>query len=90
MDWKRLGNCHGEDPGIFFPISNQSDRKAKKLCKECPVQGQCLDEALTFNELGVWGGTNERERRRIKRRYIPGTSGPKDLVAYVAVMKGSA
>ena len=70
LNWKHMGACAGEDPSLFFPISNQSDLAAKRLCAQCLVRAQCLDTALRDNELGVWGGTNERERRRIKLRYI--------------------
>ncbi|MFD8630372.1 WhiB family transcriptional regulator [Streptomyces hygroscopicus] len=28
----------------------------------------CLQGALERNEVGVWGGTDDRDRRRIKRR----------------------
>jgi len=35
----------------------------------CPVQGACLEYALTRREKeGVWGGCTERERRRIIRQ----------------------
>jgi WhiB family redox-sensing transcriptional regulator len=35
----------------------------------CPVQGACLEYALSRREKeGVWGGCTERERRRIIRQ----------------------
>ncbi|HWW54027.1 MAG TPA: WhiB family transcriptional regulator [Acidimicrobiales bacterium] len=39
------------------------------MCIECPVKGRCLEYALRNRiDHGVWGGTSERERRRILRR----------------------
>ena len=39
------------------------------LCTECPVRQACLEHALAHREReGVWGGTTERERRRIVRQ----------------------
>jgi WhiB family redox-sensing transcriptional regulator len=41
---------------------------AKKVCARCPVRTPCLDYALRNDErFGVWGGTTERERRRLKK-----------------------
>ena len=42
---------------------------ARRICAECPVKGACLEYALRNGiDHGVWGGTSERERRRIARR----------------------
>jgi WhiB family redox-sensing transcriptional regulator len=70
MEWRDLAACSGEDTSFFFPVSNQSDLRAKAICERCSVKGQCLDVALRSDEVGVWGGTNERQRKRIKNRYI--------------------
>jgi len=69
-NWKEAGACIGADPDLFFPISNQADHAAKAICARCIVRVQCLDEALRHDEWGVWGGTNEVERRKILRRYV--------------------
>jgi WhiB family transcriptional regulator, redox-sensing transcriptional regulator len=45
------------------------ENAAKQVCRACPVQCQCLDYALHVDErLGVWGGTNGRERLALQRR----------------------
>jgi hypothetical protein len=33
----------------------------------CDVRGKCLEWALTVAEQGVWGGTTEPQRERIRR-----------------------
>jgi WhiB family redox-sensing transcriptional regulator len=42
---------------------------ARKICQDCAVRGPCLEYALVNRiDHGVWGGTSERERRRILRQ----------------------
>ncbi|KFG06932.1 WhiB family transcriptional regulator [Streptomyces scabiei] len=65
--------CTGEDPELFFPIGNTGPAllqidEAKAVCRRCPLMESCLEGALERNELGVWGGTDEADRRRMKRR----------------------
>ncbi|MET0979738.1 MAG: WhiB family transcriptional regulator [Candidatus Saccharimonadales bacterium] len=56
------------DADAFFPERGGSVRDAKKICGQCDVQAQCLEYALTNNvQFGVWGGTTEAERRRMRR-----------------------
>lgn len=63
-----LGSCRGMDPGVFFPDRGESLSPAKSVCAECIVRDECLEYALDNRErFGVWGGTSERERRRLRR-----------------------
>lgn len=67
--WQDLGACVGVDPDLFFPERGQSTREAKEICRTCPVKEECLEWALTRTEpFGIWGGTSERERKRIRRQ----------------------
>lgn len=64
-----LGSCRGMDPDLFFPDRGESLAPAQAICAECIVADECLEFALANGErFGVWGGTSERERRRIRRR----------------------
>ncbi len=64
--WMAEGNCAHRDPSTFFPSDGVGVDSAKKVCTDCPVQSQCLEYALTNRiDHGVWGGTSERQRRRI-------------------------
>jgi WhiB family redox-sensing transcriptional regulator len=57
------------DPAVFFPSDGIGVQSAQKICAECPAQAPCLEYALANRvDHGVWGGTSERERRRILRR----------------------
>ncbi|MDE0803430.1 MAG: WhiB family transcriptional regulator [Acidimicrobiales bacterium] len=63
-----LGSCRGVDPDVFFPDRGESLAPAQAICAECIVSDECLEYALANGErFGVWGGTSERERRRIRR-----------------------
>jgi WhiB family redox-sensing transcriptional regulator len=69
MTWRRQAACRDTDTGLFFPESDDDAAAALSLCAECPVRDACLEFALTTNQAdGIWGGTTETERRRIRRR----------------------
>lgn len=59
-------NCVGADPTLFFP-DKEDDTQAKLLCCECPVQAICLETALRRGEVGVWGGKNDAQRKKLRR-----------------------
>ncbi|HUY64288.1 MAG TPA: WhiB family transcriptional regulator [Acidimicrobiales bacterium] len=62
------GRCRDMDPAVFFPNDGIGVQEARRICAECPVQAACLEYALDNRvDHGVWGGTSERERRRILR-----------------------
>jgi WhiB family redox-sensing transcriptional regulator len=72
-DWMDLGRCRDMDPAIFFPTDGLGVQAAQRICVECPLRKPCLEYALDNRvDHGVWGGTSERERRRILRaRRLP-------------------
>jgi WhiB family redox-sensing transcriptional regulator len=52
----------------FFPARGESADAAKAICASCGVRPQCLDFSLRMKIVhGVWGGLDERERRRVRR-----------------------
>jgi len=68
-EWMAHGNCASETPASFFPSDGVGVEVARRICQDCPVKQQCLEFALTNRvDHGVWGGTSERERRRILKR----------------------
>lgn len=59
--WSERAACRSEDPEMFF--SNDS-RDAKRVCRRCPVQAECLESSAELaGGWGVWGGLTDRERR---------------------------
>jgi len=68
-EWMAQGRCRDMDPAAFFPSDGIVVQSAQRICSECPVREPCLEYALGNRvDHGVWGGTSERERRRILRR----------------------
>lgn len=65
--WTDLALCRElGDPDFWFPQKGESTAIARRICGQCPVSEQCLEEALaTGPHHGIWGGTSERERRRM-------------------------
>ncbi len=67
--WMAYGRCVEESPDIFFPSDGLGVEKAKKICQECLVKEACLAYALCNRiKHGVWGGSSERQRRRMLRQ----------------------
>lgn len=60
--------CAEVDPEIFFPDKGGTPTPALKICKACSARIECLTWALEHPVQGVWGGTTERERRKLRRR----------------------
>ena len=74
--WRKQALCRDTDPDLFFPVGTtgqalvQIDR-AKQVCNQCPVKADCLEFALETNQdSGIWGGTSEEERRKLRREYV--------------------
>jgi len=76
-DWMDLGKCRDVNPELFFPSDGVGVDQARAFCADCPVRVPCLEYALR-NRIphGVWGGTSERERRRIISRRSRGAVAP--------------
>jgi WhiB family redox-sensing transcriptional regulator len=69
LTWMQRGNCREHPPATFFPSDGVGVDRARRICESCPVREPCLEYALAQHiDHGVWGGTSERERRRILRR----------------------
>lgn len=69
--WQDQALCAQTDPEAFFPEKGGSTREAKRVCRSCEVQAECLEYALENDErFGIWGGLSERERRKVKRQAV--------------------
>lgn len=74
--WRDRAACRNSDPDLFFPVGTTGPsldeiEAAKALCQGCPVREDCLQFAIETNqESGVWGGTSEVERRRLRRAWL--------------------
>jgi WhiB family transcriptional regulator, redox-sensing transcriptional regulator len=76
VDWMESALCaelpETEADRTFFPQRGGSSKAAKALCQTCPVKAECLDYALEGGDrFGIWGGTSERDRRRLRKLRVP-------------------
>lgn len=69
-NWRLHGKCR--DPkystSVWYPKPEDKAGLvlAISLCNLCPVQRQCLREALEQREdQGIWGGKSEKERKKL-------------------------
>jgi WhiB family transcriptional regulator, redox-sensing transcriptional regulator len=68
-DWCGRGLCVGANAELFFPSNGQRGAEARDICAACGVRGECLDYATGADEIGIWGGLDQDERRNRKRRW---------------------
>ena len=55
------------DQGLTIP-RRKDMQHAIAICKQCPVRGDCLEDAVSGKlEHGIFGGKTPRQRRRLKR-----------------------
>lgn len=69
--WRAWSACRGMDVEIFFPdiLTERTAAPAKVICGNCPVRQPCLDYAVSITTCqGIWAGTTEKERERLRRR----------------------
>ena len=65
--WRDNALCAQTDPELFFPEKGRAAHDAIAICRSCDVQKKCLEWALVHGEHGIWGGTTESDRRKLRR-----------------------
>ena len=75
-DWRCRCGLPGHGSGLFFPVGTtgpaiEQIESAKAVCRQCEAQMACLEFALATNqESGIWGGTSEEERRKLRKAWL--------------------
>lgn len=65
--WQARSACRNLDTREFFPEGTGLSQDVRRICAACPVSVECLTFALADPSLkGVWAGTTERGRGRIR------------------------
>ena len=73
---QRCGDRGLEGADVFFPIGTtgpalEQIETARRICTACTVADECLEFALATNqEAGIWGGTTEEERRKLRKAWL--------------------
>lgn len=68
-DWRPHAACRDRDlePELFFPTKGASSTDVIRICHTCPVQNECLAEALRRGDQhGIWGGTTANQRQSMR------------------------
>jgi len=71
--------CIGVPENVFFPrvegrggrISKKELAEARKYCRVCPVQRECLEYACRTDSVGIWGGEflSEHLARKLRKQH---------------------
>jgi WhiB family redox-sensing transcriptional regulator len=77
--------CAQTDPELFFPEVKgkknpdylETVKKAKAICGHCHFKDPCLEYALKHDIVGIWGGTEQAERDKLRSK--AGVAKPKSL-----------
>lgn len=72
-DWRKKASCANLDPAMFIIERGQDVQPALNVCKTCPVKDPCLRYAIDNNEIGIWGGTTGKQRRKMKSLTLQNT-----------------
>lgn len=74
--WQNAAACRDVDTELFFPAGTTGEAAgqidaAKRVCAGCDVREACLEYAIETNQTyGVWGGYDEQERKRLRRKRV--------------------
>ncbi len=75
-EWAARGLCNSHNPNgkiiinpdLFFTQGKATEEAAKMVCRTCGVKTECFQFALKYDQQGIWGATDEKERREYRRR----------------------
>jgi WhiB family redox-sensing transcriptional regulator len=66
--WEPKAACRGTGTDLWFATDTEALEGARAVCGACPVRRDCLAYALASPKLlGIWAGTDERERQQMRR-----------------------
>ena len=70
--WHHHAACAGWPTDLWFPTKGSTvDPAVLRICRQCPVQAECLDAAIREEgaiRYGVRGGLNPNQRDTYARR----------------------
>ena len=64
-------SCKGINTEIFFPEAKTNPPNLdiiKTMCASCVHKVECLEWALHYEGTGIWAGTVEADRKRIRAK----------------------
>lgn len=58
----------GADAFVIPGDQHEENAALKRVCGPCPFLEPCREFAVSYDVMGVWGGTTYAERRRIREK----------------------
>lgn len=58
----------GPEAFVIPGDQHQDNAAAKRVCRSCPFLDACHEFAVSYDVVGVWGGTTYADRRRTRRK----------------------
>ena len=72
LDWQKDAGCRDTGHNAWYPADDvrvHSDFETlRRVCRECPVQSECLSHAIHHEEFGFWGGVSQHELRKLRKK----------------------
>jgi len=65
--WVKRAACLDHPELDWFSRADRMKNACRALCEKCVVRSECLTFAIENDELGIWAGLDQRERRQVKR-----------------------
>lgn len=67
--WISKAFCAYIDPELFYPKRETVEYIEDNLpCKYCPMQRECRNYSIIYDEFGIWGGLTRKQRNRIANK----------------------
>lgn len=88
-DWVQRGLCRSERSkfggirqvlGVFYPEPGETGMRFRLICHVCPVECECRLWGILAEDYGAWGGTDEQERREMRRDIADGVATLADIL----------
>ncbi len=85
-EWQANSRCRAYPTRWWFAGDARETALARSVCTTCPVEGPCLEFALSRPDLlGIWAATTPTQRASLRRVRQTGSAGPAPGDASVAV-----
>lgn len=79
LEWMADGVCRTDPADTTEMFFTGRGSRAKRMCARCPVAAECHEYAMAQPRWldGIWGGFNQADRNRIRRRRYGNGNGRK-------------
>ena len=74
QQWRARAACYGLPVDLFYPEQGEISKakQAQRICRECPVRIECLEDVLADDEhsdlFGIRGGLSPKRRRGLRAK----------------------